>query len=272
MTLRVKDSTKVIYINYSDANYRRNQTQLIHHVRTELKDEFQGCIPYTREWLVTKDFYKDNRSILDKDRLAGYTIWKPYIILTAFEEINEGDIVVYMDCGDIPWYGLRDKVWKFMHGFDHYFLEQYPQNLNRAYTKRDCFYYMGCDEEKYWDAPQVEGGFMAWKKTESSVHLLNEYIKYCTDERIVTDIPNQCGLPNLPEFKDHRHDQSVISNMQVKHGLVTVTAKESVDGEYGAGKMDWGAGSHIKWNMLFHRNGKQFANGTYKWGPEGRIK
>ena len=60
--------------------------------------------------------------------------------------------------------------------------------------------------------------------------------------------------------------------MQVKHGLVTVTAKESVDGEYGAGKMDWGAGSHIKWNMLFHRNGKQFANGTYKWGPEGRIK
>ena len=51
-------------------------------------------------------------------------------------------------------------------------------------------------------------------------------MKYCADERCVSDIPNQCGLENLDGFQDHRHDQSIITLLQLKYNL------PCVDGTY----------------------------------------
>ena len=39
------------------------------------------------------------------------------------------------------------------------------------------------------------------------------------NKNILTDIPNACGLSNLPEFKDHRHDQSILSLLAKKHNV-----------------------------------------------------
>ena len=36
---------------------------------------------------------------------------------------------------------------------------------------------------------------------------------------MVGDGPNACGLPNRPDFVDHRHDQSVLTNLVVKHDV-----------------------------------------------------
>jgi hypothetical protein len=44
-------------------------------------------------------------------------------------------------------------------------------------------------------------------------------MRYCRDPRVVSDQPNRCGLPNLPGFIAHRHDQSILTNLVVKHGL-----------------------------------------------------
>jgi hypothetical protein len=33
----------------------------------------------------------------------------------------------------------------------------------------------------------------------------------CEDVRMVSDLPNTQGLPNLPSFSDHRHDQSLLT-------------------------------------------------------------
>jgi hypothetical protein len=251
---------KVIYINYSDTNFRRNQEMLVHHVR--VNNIFDGVIPYTREWLLTKNFYIENKKILDKQRLGGYCIWKPYIILTAFESIQEGDVVVYMDCGDIPSTKLRKNVYDHMIRHDQYLLQQYPHNKNKHFTKRDCFYYMDCDEEKYWDTVQLEGGFMAWKRTERNVQILSEYLKCCTDERIVTDIPNQSGLDNFDGYVSHRHDQSIITNLQVKYDL------SKVDGWLD----NTGAGAFIKWNALYHKDGVEYSNGSKNWDENGVLK
>ena len=249
---------KVIYVNYSDINYRENQNNLIDYARRN--NLFDGFIPYTREWLVTKDFYKENKNILDKDRLAGYTIWKPYIILQAFESIDDGDVVVYMDCGDVPGSKLKGVVYDYLQTHDQYLLEQYPQNIHRWFTKRDCFVYMDCDEQKYWNGVQLEGGFMAFKKNKYNIDFLEEYLQYCTDERIVTDIPNQCGLENFHGYQGHRHDQSVITNLQIKYDLPKVVGHDAP------------ARNSIKWNALYHKDGEKYSNGSYDWGETGCLK
>lgn len=251
---------KVIYINYSDLNYRDHQNFLIEHV---IKNKiFDDARAYTREYLEETEFYKKNKNILDKDRLAGYALWKPYIISEALKSIDDDDILVYMDCGDYPKRGIKGIILEYMDNADQYFIQGNFTSVNRWWTKRDCFYYMNCDEEKYWNALQLEDGFIALKKTEFNINLINEWLGYCEDERIVTDMPNTCGLENLDEFKDHRHDQSILTNLQIKYELPAEDADSS---------LLYGVRRYIKWNIFHHMKGEEYGNGSYKWGESGCI-
>jgi hypothetical protein len=251
---------KLIYVNYSDLNYRGHQNFLLEHV-IENKIYDTVC-PYTREWLETTEFYQKNKSILDKDRLAGYALWKPYIISETFKNINDGDIVVYMDCGDYPKKGIGKIVSKYMTDTDQYFIEGNHTSVNQWWTKRDCFYYMDCDEEKYWSAIQLEDGFIALRKTQFNIDLVEEWLTYCSDERIITDILNTCGLENLDGFKDHRHDQSILTNLKIKYNLLSEGS--DISSIYGVRK-------YIDWNVFHHSNGEEYGNGSYQWDESGCI-
>ena len=88
-----------------------------------------------------------------------------------------------------------------------------------AYTKRDVFAAMGCDEDKYWNALQVEAGIIVCKKNESTIHVIREWLKWCLTDDLITDKPNQ--TPNFENFIDHRHDQSILSIMRVFHNIYT---------------------------------------------------
>ena len=46
-----------------------------------------------------------------------------------------------------------------------------------------------------------------------------EWLAYLTDRRIVSDDPNVMGKDNPKSFRDHRHDQSVLSLLSKKWGL-----------------------------------------------------
>jgi hypothetical protein len=50
--------------------------------------------------------------------------------------------------------------------------------------------------------------------------IVNELLHYAQDERIITDLENQCGYSNYPEFQEHRHDQSIFSLLTKKYDLV----------------------------------------------------
>jgi hypothetical protein len=77
---------------------------------------------------------------------------------------------------------------------------------------------MNCDCDVYYDAPQVDASYQLFKKTPRVIEFLKEYDSYCSNENIISDLPN-ITQPNLPQFKDHRHDQSILSLMAVKHNI-----------------------------------------------------
>ena len=90
---------------------------------------------------------------------------------------------------------------------------------NKKYTKRDCFHYMGCDTEEYAEMLQLTATFQLCRKTKFTIDFYKEHIKFAEDSRILTDLPNQCGLENYDGFLDHRHDQSILSILQKKHNV-----------------------------------------------------
>jgi hypothetical protein len=91
---------------------------------------------------------------------------------------------------------------------------------NKCYTKRDAFVFMDCDEPKHWFAPQLQAGVIGFRNTSRSRKFVEEWLQYCLDPRILTDLPNQSGKPNWVDFIDHRHDQSILTNLVVRDNIL----------------------------------------------------
>lgn len=245
---------ELVFCSYSDINYRANQERQRKIV--EEIGEFDDIFNYTREWLITTDFYNNNKDLLDRERLAGYALWKPYIIMQTLLKMSRNDVLIYMDCGDYPLKGIRKFIQDSIIGHDEILIHANCL-LNRQYTKRDCFYYMDADIPKYHDAIQLEDGVIIFKKTKRILHITQLWQKYCSDKRIVSDEPNTCGLPNFPEFIDHRHDQSVLSILQIYHNM----------------NVNNNLRNFVAINEFFHIEGVSATNGMAKWDIMGnRIK
>ena len=201
---------KKIHISFGNEKYYKSLDLL---AKTSLEvGKTDEVICYKQEDLKDTDFWRKNGYILMQPRGAGYWIWKPHLILKTFETLNEGDVVLYTDAG-ISVIGNLNPLFEITHDSSKYgrMLFQLPGgHVNKTWTKRDCFILMGCDEKKYWEGHLTNGAISLWKKTPENIEYLKEYLRYLRDPRIVTDEPSMMG-PNLIGFKDHRHDQSVLS-------------------------------------------------------------
>jgi len=199
------------FVTFSNQKYEVHQNNLDEYSKSLGLNTFK----YTFDQIKSTNFYQENQKILDRERGCGFCLWKPYIILETLNQIPHDDVVFYMDSADTYEKEAIDIVTDSSKNHSCLFL--LGSFKNKLYTKRDTFYYMNCDSFAYWDVVQCEAGICAFKNTSESKDFLSEWLSFCKDERIVTDDPNTCGLPNFPEYVDHRYDQSVLSNLIIKH-------------------------------------------------------
>lgn len=169
------------------------------------------------------EFKRKNAHVLSQPRGAGYWIWKPYIIMDAFDHLEEGDKVVYSDAGLVVIDDLTplfDTVNEEVNDGGKLIFRLPPHGVPahkaKTWTKRDCFVILGCNESKYWEADMTNGAVSVWINNERNREFLREWSRYMRDPRVVTDEPNMTG-PNDPAFKDHRHDQSVLTLLSVRN-------------------------------------------------------
>ena len=183
--------------------------------------------PYTQPWLKKQSFYKNNKEILSSKTGAGYWLWKPYIIANLMDKLNDGELIVYSDVGDMFHPELFPYVEDLMGPDDPCLLliGGFPQKL---LTKRDCFVYMDCDEEDYWECTQLEGGMQFWRNTPEARKVVSEWLEACTDRRILTDDENVSGKENFDGFRGHFHDQAVLTNLACKYGLSAVPQQDQI--------------------------------------------
>lgn len=163
------------------------------------------------------DFITSYSDILSNKRGYGYCIWKPYLILQELEKISDDEILIYIDSTDLPDISFFNSIIDIFKTQDYVF-------LNRGYnhgqwTKRDCFVLMNCDVVEYHNHVQLEAGVIGMKPTLFNKELLKEWFHYSTNKNILTEEPNICGQPNLDNFKEHRYDQSVLTNLFIKYKL-----------------------------------------------------
>jgi hypothetical protein len=205
----------ILLINYADYVFRKSQ-KLNNNTgkRVGLFDEVISYCPKD----IEKDFFERNRKILGQQRGNGYWLWKPYFIKKSLELLNPGDFLFYCDAGAhfikpiTPLIDISLSSGQEIIVFELKYIE-------KAWTKRDAFILLDCDSPRYSDSRQRLASFSLWRKSGFTMDFIDEYLRYAQDERIITDLENQCGYPNYPEFNEHRHDQSIFSLLTKKYNL-----------------------------------------------------
>lgn len=170
---------------------------------------------------LPSDFRLAHRSILDEPRGAGYWMWKPWVIVDQLQRLDEGDLLLWVDAG-AHFVGPVERIAAVVerHDLDVWLMGQgYRES---QYTKRDAFVLLGMDDDHTASTPQRFASCIGVRCTAAGRALAAEYLAACTDRRLVSDDPNTCGLPNHPDFVDHRHDQSILSLLTKRHGIQVV--------------------------------------------------
>jgi len=214
---------KKVHISFGNEKYA-NSLSLLRTSSLDLGkvDEF---IAYNPAYINNTEFGKKNAFILSQPRGAGYWIWKAFIILETFQGLDDGDVVLYSDAG----LSVLDNLTPLFEvtrgnvngGKTIFKLPPVgvPSHIAKMWTKRDCFVLCEADEPKYWNANMINGAVSLWEKTSANIEFLKEWQKYMRNWQIVTDGPNMAGKQNFMEFKDHRHDQSVLTILSVRNNF-----------------------------------------------------
>lgn len=177
-------------------------------------DDYWG--EYDNEWLKNSKYWETDAIRVFKEPSFGWA-FKSICIYDALNRVEDGDVILYIDSNDIlindPQpiidFAIRYGIYSHDHTPTYY--------SNGDWTQRDMFIRMGCDEERYWNAPQIQVNIMAFCKNDFVMNFVGEWVKYSTDyETMIQNI-----YPNLPGFKEHRHEQSVFSILREKYKLVT---------------------------------------------------
>lgn len=160
------------------------------------------------------DIYKQD------SRGFGFYAWKPAVLLKVLREhACEGDTVFYIDAG----ISVTGSLYPYKQAVqDHdallFHVGEYKRKdyKQKWYTKHDTFLEMGTDEDAYREAYQVMGGLQFYRKTPQSMLFVEELYRWCHTFSCINDV---CRSTNFPDFVDHRHDQSILTMLHVKHTM-----------------------------------------------------
>jgi hypothetical protein len=207
--------TKTSLITFSDEKFE-NKKNFTNELLRDYFDVIKNYSPAD----INYQFIKENIDIYSKNKGFGYWLWKPYIVLDYLNNhCDDGDIVVYCDSGDYIFKDSLKQAFDFLKNKDCLFIKS--DHPNSKYIKRDCFVFMDCDEEKYWNNTQVYASVFFLKKTQEVIDIIQQWQNYCKNSNILTDSPNISGKTNFVDFVDHRHDQAILTNLVIKHDLPT---------------------------------------------------
>lgn len=125
----------------------------------------------------------------------------------------ENDVLLYMDSADI----FRDKIHQVLKLVEHKDVVLFsPNHTNRAYIKKAVINTIMGGDEAIRDKDQLESNFILLRNNAMVRGFVDQWLKYCEDPMLLTDIKSP---DEYPDFKDHRHDQAILTALYYKYNL-----------------------------------------------------
>lgn len=196
-----------------------------HEAANRLKNQanrlnlFDECIAFSDTdlkndsefWMKHGEFIENNK------RLYGYDIWKPYIIKKKMEQLNNGDILLYLDSGCEIDYRKKNLFILFFEIIKTKYLIATFICDDKSWCKMDLILKLDMLNDKYLSTYQHQAGAILFLVCDKTRNLVNMWYDLCCDYHNIDDTPSIS--PNFECFNEHRHDQSVFSLLTKKYDL-----------------------------------------------------
>jgi hypothetical protein len=220
----VEDAMKIHLVTYATPRFRLRQlilgwSALANHVADTVTH-------WSPEKLLEAGFEDVFRGIKLAERGSGFWGWKPFIIESKLREVSEGDLVFYCDVGRrYPLKELTVSIAPLISWLESNKQDVVPGVLipwkghMAIWTKRDAFVYTDMDAPDVHAAIPIQASFSLWRASSGGRGLVSVWLSLARQRRLISDDVSICGLPELPEFHDHRHDQSLLTLCCLKDGV-----------------------------------------------------
>lgn len=158
---------------------------------------------------IAPAFLERHKDVLALER-GGYWLWKPYIIKTMLERIEEGSILFYMDSQ----YTFLNHFETFVNYVDKHDVLAWKNKPNEGVYRMK----QRCKMDvmnRYLDPAQHGNMEVCWagaillKNTFYSRSMIDAWLSMCCNADHLTDSPS--GAPNTSDFIEHRHDQTLLT-------------------------------------------------------------
>ena len=215
--------SNIVFVTYASGKYTSNIFWNSFFIKFFSRPDKQ--LFFTYKDLQKSPIYHKAKHIFNSER-GGYYAWKPWAILEAAKHSEDGDILIYHDCGK----GIKYKNFFLPNNIIEYarlngampgvLVPEYGRN--DKWTHMECFKAMGCDREEYYATPMVEASISAWRVDSQSIRFLEEWLEYCVNLDAIRSVPEHLKMNQIPDFVCHRWDQSVLTNLVIKRQLKPV--------------------------------------------------
>lgn len=200
-------------VTYSDSTMTISQKKCI---ESALSHGVDSVHEWDREMIGQTEFYQLNREILDAERGSGFWLWKPYIIYKALLDMNENDVLIYSDAGiefinDVSHIinVMDEDVFLFGNNWNH--VDWCKMHVIKTINANN--YYSSMLMEDH--LKQVQASVIFIRPTLKAKEFVKEWLMYCQMPGLIDDSPSK--VPNYPTFRDHRHDQAILTCLQIKY-------------------------------------------------------
>ena len=173
-------------------------------------------------------FFKDNPKITSYKRGFGLWLWKPYLILKAMDNLNDGDILFYVDSGITFINNIHYLLPYLQRAKDRMLFFEYPL-LNEDWTKGETFKL--CNYKPISGERQLMGLIILLVVSDKSKEFIKEWYNLCRQEQLISPYIFDESIPNGINFTAHREDQSILS-IHVRYNNMTIVPDPSDYGEF----------------------------------------
>lgn len=187
-------------------------------------DAFQSVRIHNRQSLFREipSFRMENPDLDIRDtRGFGFWLWRPYLLRQALYQAKPEDLVVFLDAGcQINW--TRDSQRRFNEYLDQ------ARTFGSLTMSTDQRLSMWCkaDTLSAFDVRRqasnillIQPGVLFFRRTEHNLALMDSWIDWGRSEAYhhIDDSPSNSA--NTPDFKEHRHDQALLTCLNESFGL-----------------------------------------------------
>ena len=218
---------KKIYCTFSGSMYDQTTERIVKDAPRFGVDEVRV---YDDRWLMETDFYRRNHWIFilqsrNEHRGFGWYSWKPFVILEEMERAVRfsvadreqlNTVILWTDADTYPTGDLTPLFERCRKdgGIMLFAAEGWTQGQS---TKRSCMRAMDCDTNDYRTAQHATARFALFECGNwRAKQFLMEWQTYCLNPMCVGLEP---GTDEYPEYREHRSDQSILTNLAYKYGL-----------------------------------------------------